>query len=516
MADTCKFIIDESRGGCHLSRWQSGDFCHFHTIASSSGITESELYLLERFVKSLPTEHLNLSGLRFIGLHFGDLSYLAKMMMFFSGTTFKYCKFGNSIGLQFIEFVGCTLENCKFISTVFHEITYFTDCDFSGTQFLGVRFENTTGFSGSSFSDGPPPFVNCRFIGSSKSGTIFDSHISFNHSKFNNIDCPFEQCMFFAKQVSFRGAVFEAKLLPFCAREPVGEMIEADKIYLNGVEEVDFEGLSCTGRFEYSNALKYLSFVPIVHFDHVVFSHMQSANFICANLEKATFRNAILYSVNFINCNWPREGGRKIAYDEIRLRESENRNSPTPKEIALLHLEGDYSTTARSELVRLYTHLKRNCELNHDYVGAGGWYYREMEARRRAAKTSVKLNPISSRLYRAVSVAYKRISRYGESFGLPLIWLLIAYSGFSLLYLMNGFPVDSGHQLNYDFGSSGTFDWADIYRAFAFGFQAMTLRLKSYVDFQTWNAWPIFFFHFLSTATLVPLFLLALRRRFRR
>jgi hypothetical protein len=331
---------------------------------------------------------------------------------------------------------------------------------------------------------------------------------------------PFPDCGIFGRRVSFERASFDCRALRIRIVEYIADDYEFQDLSISS-PNISFENISFNGTFDYFQGEKYEDFAPKVNFKRVNFAAMSSVAIREANLEGALFQLAVLENVFFINNRWPRRKGklrrqgRRQCYDEIESK----------RKVEAKIEDGSIDKSAKRELrramydrlIHVYVGLKRNYEAHGDFVGAGDWFYGEMACRHRAARKKKSFGAWYRGWFRCTSWAYKLISDYGESYVRPFLWLVLAYVGFSVLYLFNGFPIGaSGHELNYDLFNGGVYKWEDVLRALAFGFQAMTLRLNKNVVFMEWGAWPIFVFHIIVTATLVPLFLLALRRRFRR
>lgn len=456
-------------------------------------ITDAQRDDLAHYIKESP--HLHDGVLHLAGLKFRDVNW-HDFLKDFCGE---------------IDFSGVEFDRCKFHDMIFGAPAHFNGAEFKLTPFEVVSFQSGADFSETRFYDGTVPFTHCTF----RTDTFGDNDepidIQFQLSVFMDSAMPFPACSMSGGLVTFRDASIAGDTLRLRICSPGVD--EHKEQYLSmSCDEIDFSNLRFNGNFDFVQDFESFGFSSLLSFKRVRFTAMQSATFIDVNLERARFRHSTLETVGFIGCRWPRRldrakgdssgrKGRKILYEDILSRSCKD----------------EEQDQLLGEIVRLYIQLKRNWENRLNHVGAGDWFYREMECRRRTATGCVKWGRMNSWAYRTPSRAYYVLSRYGESYMLPLLWLLAAYVSFSLLYLMLGIPVDAGgRELNYDLGTGRVFLWKDIFRALAFGFQAMTLRLPSYVDFGKWAGWPLYVLQFLSTATLVPLFLLALRRKFRR
>ena len=486
---TCEFPLTDKLQ-CGLETEMDKNRCQFHEMPVEN---RANIGRLTKYVLDSP--RIQNGVLYLTGMKFEDIDW-------------------NSVLSDFhgeINFSGAKFVDCAFREVNFDGPANFVGTIFENTDFAAVSFLGGVDFTGARFGGNKTPFDLCTFEAGTWSGFGNQLDVTFDGVVFEGRDMPFLSCYISGRKVSFMDAIIDSRTFRIRFYRPGVEMHHHQHLSIAS-EEIDLSNLSFNGHFDYSQDRESKDVAPLVDFSRVHFATMATAAFIEANLTKALFQYSVLDKVLYFGCEWPRRGdnptpdskesrGRKILYDDIMSR-TEN---------------GKQATASSDELVRLYVQLKRNFEDSRDYMGASDWFYREMECRRRAAKSNIKWSPWTSRGYRLTCQFYKLVSRYGENYWRPFWLFVIAQFGFSMWYLIVGIPLRGDlWELNYDLFASGTFNWCDIYRAFAFGFQALILRLPNNLEFSKWSGWPVFACHFLTTATLVPLFLLALRRKFRR
>ena len=104
---------------------------------------------------------------------------------------------------------------------------------------------------------------------------------------------------------------------------------------------------------------------------------------ITVDLTKVSFHRAFIENVAFIDCKWPKN---YIIYEEKHMKDKD------------MYLSFDGLET-------IYRDLKQNMQNHGDYITAGELYYREMEMRRKGAKTKKK---------RIWLELYRILAGYGE------------------------------------------------------------------------------------------------------
>jgi uncharacterized protein YjbI with pentapeptide repeats len=299
------------------------------------------------------------------------------------------------------------------------------------------------------------------------------------------------------------------------------------------------------------------------------FERPERTLFYKTHLGQALLHNCDVSAVTFSAVDWRlRANGKRMVFDEIADVKD---NTATALQRALANPdERDYVLVAE-----IYQQLKKNYDERRDYWTAGDWHYGEMEMRRlatpppgrlarwiarlegnggrfnwlrrwlvRRGVDERRLNRFRQQWHRHMGLAawYKRASEYGESYGRPAASLAAMVLLFTLLYPLAGLTpgakqvnraaVGQGSgdavaapKFNYwtlsEFVAAEQTGWALGTLRF-FGHSLMTTlgvaffqRDLEYQPLYPWGrvlAWA----QLLLTYTLVALFLLALRRQFRR
>lgn len=387
-----------------------------------------------------------------------------------------------------IDFSGSNFEDCRFHSMRFSGPVDFTGTTFINTAFEGVEFLCGAEFTVARFDGKKTPFRWCAFKTNPWGGKGTNTRVSFERAIFSGSVTPFDACSFLGEGISFEEADFDCDRLQFHVHDQQMEIF-VDRFFYISATKLVFTGIGFSGHLEYIQDPTSKSHAPRVDFQRVMFPQMKSVAFVEANLSKTRFTYSVIDNVNFIDCNWarkPQDKGRRVLFDDL---------SPV-------------DDVSKWEVLRQYIQLKKNLENQRDFVGAGDWSYREMEWREKLAQKP---------LYKLGMWMYGFFADYGENSLKPFCWLVAVWLVAGLLYLFIGIPLgDGSSELNYDWGFDGVFQWGDIWYALKFSLVAMTLQLGKSIKLMDWCGTWAYVPHILMTVTLVPLFLLALRRKFRR
>ncbi|HUV30508.1 MAG TPA: hypothetical protein VMY05_05380 [Acidobacteriota bacterium] len=477
----CRFTLKDNTPCGQTGGDAAKGMCRFHQWVRPDRLwARGDLSAIKQYVTNCKQEFVDFAGIRFDGVDFAGLLGTEKRLLF-EGSQFTKC-----------TFKACVFYNASFIGECVFKDTVFRKCEFRGTE---CSFEDSV------FDSDAIVFDECTFILTSKD-ELDPTAVSFKgcdasivHGLFRN--CYVKAYRFDANGLQLIGKDVHPKLALFVT--DAGQRLKTDMLCLDSVHQVLLSGLQFRGVFTYRQHQEYGDFVPRLDLTQIDFDKMLSAHLFDANLKKAWFRNSSIEAVKFHNCRWPKKGEYKYL-PEDGLSEK-----------ALVKDD--------SELLRLYVQLKKNFETNGDFIGAGDWHFREMEARRRLKLGNSK-GP-KRLLYKCLSLIcwYKRLSNYGESYARPLIWIIAVWFVFSWIYLFSGF-VESGAFVNLDVFhghvvSVRTF-LDHLLKAMLFSFLAMTLQVGRGANLQ--GSWLQFWhsLQLLLTAVLVPLMLLAVRRKFRR
>jgi uncharacterized protein YjbI with pentapeptide repeats len=181
-----------------------------------------------------------------------------------------------------------------------------------------------------------------------------------------------------------------------------------------------------------------------------------------------------------------------------------------------------------SLIAETYQQLKRNYDAKGDYWTGGYWHYGEMEMKRLNSRW--RWRPLRWLGHHFSLVAlYKYASAYGESYIMPLLWLVFFLAAFAFLYPIPGIEFNPPGNIP---GWLGYVDWTTFFHAhpaeYPSGFWGMILdslmtslsvagfqRELRYVPSYPWGR-MLALCELLLTTTLGGLFLLAIRRHFKR
>jgi hypothetical protein len=276
-------------------------------------------------------------------------------------------------------------------------------------------------------------------------------------------------------------------------------------------------------------------------------------------LGQALFHNCDVSKFVFSNVRWrQRPNGRRMV-----LEQGEKLDLTAAVAQALRPEEGSADERNYGLVAELYQQLKKNYDDRKDYWTAGDFHYGEMEMKRLAcprltwlgrleAKLSAK--PRSRRLgawcgalqsdpwllskvrrwHQRFGLAawYRRASDYGESWGKPLLWLFAVLVIFAALYPFLGLTPARGKSLAakatslqvetpspqetglryWNYERPGRLFWHSVMTSLGV---AAFQRDLAYEPSYPWGR-LLALLELLLTSTLIALFLLALRRQFKR
>jgi uncharacterized protein YjbI with pentapeptide repeats len=262
------------------------------------------------------------------------------------------------------------------------------------------------------------------------------------------------------------------------------------------------------------------------------FSHPEAIVFYKTYVGQALFLNCDVSGVTFSSVTWrKREPGGK----SMVLEEQVSLNRPVAS--ALRPGSGNHDERDYRLIAELYQQLKKNYDDRKDYWTAGDFHYGEMEMKRLHSRW--RWSPLRWLRHHLSFVAlYKYASAYGESYRMPLLWLLfLVVVAFPFLYPILGLEFNSpagGAPGWLGYVNRATFFrehaneqpvwllwklspfWSMILHSFmtslsVAGFQ----RELRYAPSYPWGR-MLALLELLLTTTLGGLFLLAIRRQFKR
>ena len=255
-------------------------------------------------------------------------------------------------------------------------------------------------------------------------------------------------------------------------------------------------------------------------FSRARFEKPERVEFYQTYLGQALFHNCDVSKFVFSNVEWrKRKNGQRMVFEEVVSLEDEATEALKPPEGSAD--ERDYGLIAE-----LYQQLKKNFDERRDYWTAGDFHYGEMEMKRLSSRRHNRvLRWLKQTL--GLTALYKHASEYGESYKRPAAWV-----GIFLLLFMLAYP-DVGLQRNdviptptSEIHYKNFFQFLEEHPKGAwafFGHSLMTalsvMALQRELEYQPVYPWgrPLLtVFELVLSYILIALFLLAVRRQFRR
>jgi uncharacterized protein YjbI with pentapeptide repeats len=299
-------------------------------------------------------------------------------------------------------------ENEKNPEVECHDFTRFIFPDISLSQLV---FKKAVWFTGARFL-GEVDFSGCHFEGRSAyfSRTIFEKKVDFSRAVFLGEETDFTEASF-SGEVIFLGSKFPSKTTFMIGTK-----------FLGGVS---FRGIPPTTVFEKKAHLRNLIIDSSRHF---VLWHV--------NLSQVEFRGTNLRQASMLDVDWAkiekrflgvRYRKRNTVYDELQLRGSEQDDKQTS-----LHSEYEYVES-------LCRGVRQNYEANGNYAEAGDFYYGEMDTRR------LKLSPIR-RYFFSWEALYWIVSGYGQRWENSFALLVLTFLVFPIFFMFGGLqtPPENG------------------------------------------------------------------------
>jgi len=252
----------------------------------------------------------------------------------------------------------------------------------------------------------------------------------------------------------------------------------------------------------------------IINFTNIIFVKPNQVRFENVNLSSFSFVKSNIQDINFLDCEWIKIRKRHVLFDEIYYSNEILNNSDILEKANL------------GEIEQVYLWLQANFEKNKRYPEAGDFYIGAMEMRRRqiANNKNIVRRLLRQNLFSLMAL-YRYISLYGERYIRTFNWMLIVLFLFSGFYLIAGFdfptatiPGSTNYEhINYDlFHKMDISELASDFKK-SFMVSLCTLTFQKNVSFHlTTTSVLISIVETVISAILVSLFLLALRRRFRR
>lgn len=404
-------------------------------------------------------------------------------------------KFGNGADFGVAKFG----DGANFWTPKFGDGVDFTVAKFGDRAHFGIaQFGDNANFESTQFGDGAL-FVGAQFgDGADFEGTKFGDRASFWSAKFGN-RASFVAAKFgdgarfgfaqFGDGVDFMDAQFGHQLNFIYAR-------------FNG--ETNFKNI----KFEERNS-------NYVHnFTNVIFERPNKVVIENVDLNSFAFVKTNVQEINFLDCDWPEIGNRLAVFDEIYYSKK-NTDDKILKKATL------------GEIEQLYLRLQANFENNKRYAEAGDFYIGAMEMRRKQiAEKSGRIRKWLRQNIFSLIACYRLVSLYGERYTRSLIWMLAVLLLFPIFYLLAGFDYPETNppstnttyeNVNYDisFKLNTSQLTRDFSRALFISLHAFTFQRNAAFRLSTASQ-VVSIIESVLSAILIALFLLAIRRRFRR
>jgi len=311
-------------------------------------------------------------------------------------------------------------QDADFILTTFTQDAYFREATFTQhALFIGARFTQGANFSLAMFTQ-DAHFIGARFTQNAAFiGARFTQDADFSFATFR-LQARFDPARFLGR-VSFHGTLFRG--------DP--------KIPSENRRELPTEELA---------KIKDSCLLPGPIFSSVYFERPEDVYFYKTYLGLAMFHNCDVSEFKFSDVTWLErpEGSKSMVFDEVVDPECPSAEALKPK-------QGTADSRNYRLIAELYQQLKKNYDDRRDYWTAGDFHYGEMEMKRLATPPAGRILRWLTRhkkdyaakilwklkrgWHQRVGVAawYKRWSEYGENYRRPVAWLALVVLLFGLI-----------------------------------------------------------------------------------
>lgn len=417
------------------------------------------------------------------------------------------------------DFIAATFNGWASFSAIFCDDADFSGSTFKRSSFRSTRFKAQANFGLVNFKR-RADFYDATFCGDA---TFPGAHFRKPHE--------FKKTSF-EKDANLSLVVFHKEADFYGSTKFLGDVLFVQTTFKGETElwEMEFSGEANFSRakflaaahfgrglFRSDEALKPGPIFELTHFSP------EGAIFDKTDLSHALFHSCDLSNVTFSSVIWPRRlhNGNLMVFEEaVPLSED-----PT---LRLFNGERDYGLIAQ-----LYQRLKKNYDGSLAYWDADHFHYGEMEMQRLAVPASGRLLKLRAFYHRRLSLIawYRRGSSYGNSYLRPAAWLCGILLLFALLFPFTGLQRTSA---NTTAPSSPVVTYSSVWPSASPLHDKIWAELKllgksslTAVDTATFQkvseytpTYPcgraLAILESLLTATLIALFLLAIRRQFRR
>lgn len=471
---TCrKILLDEKP--CNLPIGGSASYCLLHSYDSKP---VRDVGIIEQYIRDNKRPYLDLSDLSIKGVHFGPDIWPDRIP---------------------IRFQGSRLDDCQFRPGKLYDAD-FTFCTLTQTSFVECTFYGTTLRIHSNIRSQQPVFDQCTFdlTSTPAKGSAMLTLAGCN------IDVPhnfFSRCIAKTHYFMMDDAILTGDRLRIHITNRKDAINTSTDISIVGAQTISLSAMDFRGVFWLTQYL-WDNYYATLYLTGLDFATMASAHFLNVNLTRASFKNSQIESIKFLRPVWPLSGQRPILFDHSRELKTTPHNWHEP--------------------LRLYVQLKKNYEISGNMISAGDWFYREMECRL-LALSSVRDTTLVGKVRRLSTrfsfLAYRSLSSYGESYLRPAILMLSVLLLSAVVYFFQGFTLGA-EAINYKFCACWPpLTWqhfVDFGKSLVFSLAVMGLQTGKSMNASGTVSIISSVVQLLLTAVFLPLFLLALRRRFRR
>lgn len=392
----------------------------------------------------------------------GEISFMGRQ--FYYGADFSYAEFKEDINFTNVRKFE---EEGKFSNCIFNKNVNFSFSEFNANMIYdSTKFKGLTQFSRTIFKKNTW-FTLVHFIGEIRFySTRFIGLVDFRSCRiYEEMDCNSTR---FENKVDFR----------FSRIQPGAKLI------FNG-EEID-----------------WIMFVDLVLFTEVFTYPDSFIVFKQVSLNNLFFTNTNLVNVDFMNVLFKKEN--HLILKRNKIIDEEYIDS---KSIQWGSLKNELNFGYK-EVADSYRQLQTNYINNYRYKEAGEFYIGEQEVERQSK--------IGIRKIFSINFIYKIISFYGENHILPILWLAGTLIFFPFILMIDGVQVSREYSIDLLF--KGWFQFIQGYcEVFWQNLKFMSFSRDGLTSFITQPYQiGIIVLELILVITFITLFLLALRRQFKR
>ena len=468
------------------------------------------------------------------------------------------CLFGRASFSGKVTFTGTTFrQKANFSYATFEDDAYFSRATFAqGVIFAGVRFKEWADFGVGNFAQ-EADFVTATFTWTNFKRATFVDQANFALATFTKGRPIFREATFagkvdfwqvkfpqgasfssatFAQEANFKETRFEQEVIfwgtTFRGSTSFNEATferEADFRAATFEKDADFMYARFLGAalFRQTRFRKDTALIPGPVFSLATFSRPEEVSFYKTYLGQALFHNCDVSKLSFSSVEWRRRNGsgkRMVFEEDVQLECVE----------ALQPDEGTPDQRDFRLIAELYQALKKNYDERKDYWTAGDFHYGEMEMNRLSSRRKASF---ARWLHRNLGLVawYKYASQYGESYMRPALALIGVLFLFALLFPLVGLRA-SPEKTAQALGGSQLVDTVTYWHPFLpresgrrlipelrlLGNSCITAleiaafqKDPAYLPTYPWGRF-LALLEMVLTSILLALFLLAVRRQFRR